>query len=283
MNFFQETHVKMMIIKSLLCICFLSFWLRAPDSAPQKAIVIGASSGMGRELAKLLAADGYTVGLAARRIELLQKLQKELPTPSYIKQIDAAKPEEAVEKLKELITQMGGLDILIISITGGADADWKNRDWKADKPILDVDILGFFALARTALNLFEKQGHGHLVGFSSISGLRGEASCPAYSAAKAFCSRFLEAERNRCIQKNIPIIITDIMPGWVNSHEINIEDYKKKQPTAYWIDSLTEATREFFEAIKNKAPLAYSSKRWQAVVDVLKTMPDELYNAIGGL
>ena len=116
-----------------------------------------------------------------------------------------------------MIYEMGGLDLLVITITGCFDADATSREWIADKPTLDVDVLGFFVLARTGLNFFEQQGHGHLVGFSSIDGLRGIAASPTYSAAKAFCSRYLEAERNRYIQKNIDITITDIMPGWVNS------------------------------------------------------------------
>ena len=205
-----------------------------PSETPhsKRAIIVGASSGMGREVAKLLAADGYIVGLAARRLQLLESLQKEIPTPTYIKHIDASKPEEAITNLNELIREMGGLDLIILSVTGFREVDWTNRDWTADKAVFDVDILGFYALARTALNVFEQQGYGHLVGFSSLDGLRGIGGCPTYSAAKAFCSRYLEAERNRCMQLNLPITVTDIMPGWVNSQED--PDFKKKNPKAYW-------------------------------------------------
>lgn len=265
------------------CLCMFDALLSAPDFKSKKAIIIGASVGMGKELARLLISDGYTVGLAARRLELLQQFQREFEVPTYAKYIDASKPQEAVKQLNELIQEMGGLDLLIITITGAKDADWTSRDWMADKSILDVDVVGFFALARTGINFFEKQGYGHLVGFSSIDGLRGEASCPAYSAAKAFCSRYLEAERNRCIQKNIPITITDIMPGWVNSHELNIQEYKQTHPKAYWIDLLTDAVHEILTAIKNKESLAYSAKRWKSVADMIKIMPEDLYNALGGL
>jgi len=246
-----------------------------------KAIIIGASSGMGRETAKLLAANGYTVGLAARRMSLLQELQKEIPTPSYIKQMDAAKPKQATAKLKEMINEMGGLDLILICITGFREVDFSNRNWESDQAIFDVDILGFYALARTALNFFEQQGHGHLVGFSSLDGLRGIAACPTYSAAKAFCSRYMEAERNRYIQKDIPITITDIIPGWINSR--NDPDFKKNHPEAYWIDSLEDAVHDILKAIKDKAKVAYITKRWEQVASVITTMPDDLYNALGGL
>jgi len=247
----------------------------------KKAIVVGASAGMGREIAKLLADDGYTVGLAARRISRLQALQEEIPSTTYIKQMDVAKTEEATQELEAMIEEMGGLDLLVIAITGFHDVDFSDRSWDADKPLFDVDILGFYALARTALNFFEEQGHGHLVGFSSVDGLRGIAGCPSYSAAKAFCSRYMEAERNRYIQKDIPIAITDIIPGWINSYED--PDFKKKHPEAYWIDSLDDACRDIFQAIKDRAKVAYITKRWEQVASVIATMPDDLYNALGGL
>jgi short-subunit dehydrogenase len=243
----------------------------------KRAIVIGASVGMGREIAKLLAADGYIVGIAARRISLLEKIQEEIPTQTYSIQIDAAKPYEAVEKLNALIEEMGGLDLLIIAMSGRHDAKFKSNDWSKLLPLIDVDVTGFFALARTGLNFFEKQGHGHLVGFSSIDGLHGVAETAVYSAAKAFCSRYLEAERNKYAQKNIPIIVTDIVPGWVNSEEgIDFAQFS----FTYWVESLEDASREIFEAIKNKVPVAYITKRWQKVAELLSWIPNDLYNAL---
>jgi short-subunit dehydrogenase len=244
---------------------------------PKRALVIGASVGMGREVAKLLAADGYIVGMAARRISLLEKVQQEIPTQTYIAQIDVSKHDEAVEKLGAMIQEMGGLDLLVIAVTGFWDADFENTDWTDFLSVLHVDVIGFFALARTALTFFEAQGYGHLVGFSSIDGLHGVASAPAYSAAKAFCSRYLDAERNNYIQKGVPIFVTDIVPGWVNSKgDIDFTQL----PNSYWVESLEDASREIFEAIKNKVPVAYITKRWQKVAELLSTIPNDLYNAL---
>ena len=81
----------------------------------KKAIIMGASSGMGKELAKILSGNDYIVGLAARRIDLLDELQKGLPNKSFIKQIDISKPEDAEIKFKEMISEMGGVDLVVIS------------------------------------------------------------------------------------------------------------------------------------------------------------------------
>lgn len=247
----------------------------------KRAIIIGASSGMGRAVAKLLALDGYVVGLAARRLPLLHKLQQEIITPSYCRQMDASKPYEALDTFHDLINEMGGVDLVVITITGFRAVNFSDRNWDADKAILDIDVLGFYTLARETINFFEKQGHGHLIGFSSLDGMRGVAGCPTYSAAKSFASRYMEAERNRCAQKNIPIVITDILPGWINSEED--PDFQKKHPKAYWVDTLDDAAKEVFQAIKNKQTIAYVPKRWEEVAAMIKVMPDGLYNALGGL
>ena len=247
------------------------------DNAPKRAIVIGASVGMGKEVSKLLAADGYIVGMTARRVELLEQTQQEIPTQTYIAYMDASDPDDAVNRLNSMIKEMGGLDLIVIAVTGFWDCDFDDSDWKKSLSVLTVDVVGFFALARTALNFFEAQGYGHLVGFSSVDGLRGVAGCPAYSASKAFCARYLEAERNKFMQKNMPIFVTELCPGWVNSR--GDMDFTET-PHAYWVESLDNATRDIMEAIKNKTHVAYITKRWEKVATLLATIPTDLYNAL---
>jgi short-subunit dehydrogenase len=256
----------------------IALWEQAQKRSPKKrAIVIGASVGMGAELSKRLAADGYSVGMMARRLSLLEKIQKEIPTKTHIGYLDASKADDAVDRLNTMIEEMGGLDLLVIAVTGFHDSDFASSDWKGSLSVLDVDVVGFFALARAGLSVFERQGYGHLVGFSSVDGLHGVAFCPAYSASKAFCSRYLEAERNKYIQQNIPIFVTDIIPGWIDSK--GDFDYDA-MPNAYWVESLDNASREIFEAIKTKEPVAYITKRWKKVAQLLSVIPNDLYNAL---
>lgn len=244
---------------------------------PKRAIVIGASIGMGRELCKLLAADGYIVGMTARRVELLEEIQQQIPTQTYISYMDVSQPDDAVERLNNLIEKMGGLDLIVLAATGFWDCDFDDNDWKKSLSVLTVDVVGFFALARTALNFFEDQGRGHLVGFSSVDGLRGVASCPAYSASKAFCARYLEAERNKFMQQNMPIFVTELCPGWINSKgDIDFTQI----PHSYWVESLNDAMHDIMEAINNKEQVAYITRRWEKVAALLATIPSDLYNAL---
>lgn len=142
---------------------------------------------------------------------------------------------------------------------------------------MDVDVIGFYALAKTGLAYFEQQGHGHLVGFSSIDGLRGVATHPAYCAAKAFCSRYMEGERNKYMQRGIAIAITDLIPGWVNSRDG--VDYTQL-PHSYWVETVDDACNEIMQAINDKVPVAYITKRWQKVAELLSIIPSDLYNVL---
>ena|SRR3990167_5076872 len=269
----------MIVLLLLVSIIFNSF-LNADQldfKQSKRAIVIGASVGMGKEISKKLAAEGYIVGMAARRVQLLEKIQQEIPTQTYVMQMDGSKPFEAVEKLESMINEMGGLDLLVIAFTGFFDADFDSNDWKKSLSVLEVDVVGFFALAKTGLNFFERQGYGHLVGFSSVDGLRGVAGAQAYSAAKSFNSRYLEAERNKFMQKNMPIYVTDICPGWVNSRG----DFDpSKLPHAYWVESLHDAVSEIMDAIHHKTSVAYITRRWKKVAELLAWLPEDLYNAL---
>ena len=81
-------------------------------------IIVGASSGIGEALARLFAAEGYSVGLCARRLDLLTALYSEI-SGSAIRQMDMSKPDDAVEVFRGLVEEMGGADIVIISAGTG--------------------------------------------------------------------------------------------------------------------------------------------------------------------
>lgn len=150
----------------------------------KKAIVIGASSEIGKALAVVLAKQGYEVGLMARRTELLEALKHEIPTKSHIGHIDLSRVPEAIEKLKNMIQKMQGVDLIVIN--SGSGFLNPELDWSKEQQTLGVNVYGFCALAGEAYRTFSKQGQGHLVGISSIGALRGNPVAPAYNASKAF-------------------------------------------------------------------------------------------------
>ena len=234
----------------------------------KKAIVVGASSGIGRALAVELARNGYEVGLASRRIELLKQLQQEVPTRTFIKQIDVSKPEVAMVLLQELIGEMGGMDM--IALNSGVNTRNSELEWEKEIELINVNISGFVAGACVAVKHFGAQGSGHIVGISSIAALRGSGTCSSYNASKAFVSNYLEGLRHRFSATNI--YVTDIRPGLVDT------DMVRGQPGLFWMAAAEDAGRQIFQAIKAKKKVAYITRRWSIIAWLIKLMPDWLYN-----
>ena len=230
----------------------------------KRAIVIGASSGIGRALAKLLAANGYEVGLAARRTEQLEQLQQDIAGPTHIKRIDVTRPEEARQLLEALISEMGGADLIVIS----SGVSLKNTSWEEDLQTIEVNVTGFIAMADVAMNHFMRRGSGHLVGISSIAGLRGSRSTAAtYGASKAFVSNYLEALRLKADKAGVDVHVTDVLPGYVAT------PMTEGQSGMFWVAPVEVAARQIFDAIRKKRRIAYITKRWRLMAWLLKVMP----------
>ncbi|MBN3039262.1 MAG: SDR family NAD(P)-dependent oxidoreductase [Candidatus Omnitrophica bacterium] len=234
----------------------------------KKAVVVGASSGIGRALAKVLGNNGYEVGLVARRLELLHQLQKEIPAQTYIKKIDLNCAEEAIGCLSELIKEMKGMDLIIIN--SGVNTHNIELDWNKEMNTIGVNVSGFCAMANVALKYFLKQNSGHIVGISSIAGLRGSATSPSYSASKAFVSNYLEGLRHRLSGKDI--YVTDIRPGLVDT------DMIRGQSRLFWVATPDKAAEQIFSKIKKRCKVAYVTKRWVLIAWVLNLIPDWLYS-----
>lgn len=227
----------------------------------KNVIIIGASSGIGKELAKVFSENGFTVGLTARRIELLSQIAKELHGDSFVKYMDIADTGEAINILEQLIEEMGEIQKIVINAgTGFINPD---LDWEKEKNTIDVNVAGFAAMANVAMKHFIKQGFGHLVGISSISAIRGSSHAPAYSASKAFMSHYLEAMRLKVLKMKIPVTITDIQPGFVDTA-------MAKGDKLFWVAPARTAALQIYKAIEKKKSHAYITKRWRLIAWLLK-------------
>ena len=107
----------------------------------KKALIIGASSGIGREIALTLSKNGYEIGLMARRVELLEDLQQEIPTKTHIAHLDISLPSEAIKKVQDMLSQMKRADLMIIN--AGTGFLNPKLDWLDEQKTLDVNVYGF--------------------------------------------------------------------------------------------------------------------------------------------
>jgi short-subunit dehydrogenase len=234
----------------------------------QKAIIVGASSGIGKSLAKTLARDGYQLGLAARRLPLLLDLQQEIGSQARIKQIDVTDTQDAISRLSELVQEMDGVNLIVIC--AGTGFENPELDWDKENKTIAVNVAGFTAIANAAIHFFLKNGSGHLVNISSIAALRGSGSAPAYNASKAFESIYLDGLRHKIARLGLPITITDIQPGFVDTAMAQGEGL-------FWVASPEKAASQIYQAIQAKKKHAYITKRWRLIAWLLKFAPDSVY------
>lgn len=231
----------------------------------KRAIVIGASSGIGEGLARELAGRGYEVGLTARRSEKLETLGEELPTKSYVARMDVTETEAAREAFFELADGMDGVDLVVVN--AGIGRENRNLDWEPERDTIDTNVRGFTALATAAMSHFEDRGHGHLVGISSVAAHVGNGTIPAYHASKAFVSNYLDGLRYREQHLDADVPITTIEPGFVDT---------KLAGGDFWQASVETAATQIVDAIEDERRHAYITGRWRLIAGAIKLMPDAL-------
>ena len=175
----------------------------------KKAIVIGASSGIGMEVARALVEQGWTVGVAARRVERLQGLGA-----AAIERIDVT-ADDAAEGLQRLIGKLGGMDLYFHASGIGK----QNRELTADIELATVQTngVGFIRMIGEAYRYFARQGSGHIAAITSIAGTKGLGPAPSYSATKAMQNVYLQALEQQARSRGLNIRFTDIRPGFVDT------------------------------------------------------------------
>lgn len=235
----------------------------------KSAIIIGASSGIGRALAVALSLEGYRVGVVARRTELLSQLCEELSGPCVIKTVDVSQPELAMPLLRELIDQLADVELFIIS--AGTGFENAALAWEPERETIVLNVLGFASMVNVAVAHLEARGSGHLVGISSLAALRGNGVAPAYNASKSFVSNYLEGVRYRFKKLKLPIAVTDVQPGFVDTRMAGGD---------FWIASTQTAARQILAAIRGRKQHVYVTRRWRLIAWLLKIVPDALYSRL---
>lgn len=235
----------------------------------KKAIIVGATSGIGKELAQLLVTHNYKVGITGRRTVLLEEQKSQNPNAYITRTFDVTDTAIIEENLNALVTELGGLDLLIIS--SGTGAINLKLDFEIEKRTIDTNVSGFTCVADWGFNYFQNQKSGHLVAISSIAGLRGSGVAPSYYATKAFQINYLEGLRQKAKQIKQPIYITDIRPGFVDT-AMALGDGQ------FWVSTVEKATQQIYKAIKRKKKIVYVTKRWRLIAVVLKRIPRQMYD-----
>lgn len=184
------------------------------NTTSHQAIIVGASSGIGQEVARLLLAEGWTLGVAARREEKLLELKALAPDRVEVMTLDVTQPD-ADQRLLDFIQRLGGIDLYFHASGIGK----QNRTLEADIELrtAETNALGFIRMISAAYRYFSGRGEGFIAAISSIAGTKGLGPAPAYSATKALQANYLEALEQQAHRRHLPIHILDIRPGFVDT------------------------------------------------------------------
>ena len=237
----------------------------------KRAVIIGASSGMGYEVSRLLLAQGYTLGVAARREDRLMVLKHEAPDRVEVATIDVT-ADDAPVRLRELVNRLGGMD-LYFHVSGIGK---QNRTLTEDIELNTVNTngMGFTRMIGEAYRYFAERGKGHIAALTSIAGTKGLGPAPSYSATKAMQNVYLQALEQQARSRGLDIHFTDIRPGFVDTDllkgDFHYPMMLKPQAVA----------RDIVKAIQNKRHVKVIDWRYAILTAMWRRVPRFIWRNI---
>lgn len=229
-----------------------------------RAIVIGASSGIGKEVAQMLIDEGWTVGLAARCDGKLLPTMHAHEDKVKVAKIDVT-ASDAADKLNLLIKRIGGMDLFFYA----AGVGHQNRDLQEDIELTTVrtNAFGFTRMIGAAYRYFAANGGGHIAAITSIAGTKGLGPAPAYSATKAMQATYLQSLEQLAHAQGLKICFTDIRPGFVDTDLLSgTHDYPM-------LMEVKPVAKTIMKAVKQKKHVCVIDWRWRLLTAVWRRIP----------
>lgn len=237
----------------------------------EKIIITGASSGLGEGMARRFAAQGRSLGLAARRLDRLEALAGDLRGAARVavRRLDVTEVKTVPTVFGELAEELGGVDRVIVNAGLGKGAPIGTGHAAANIETVQTNLVGALAQAEAALEIFRAQNAGHLVFISSISGVRGMPKAQAaYSASKAGVSALgqgLQAEF-----AGSPIKISVMLPGYIATDINRGVKTRLMTGTDAGVDALVKAIE------KEQAWAEIPGWPWRPIGAALHHLPDAI-------
>ena len=251
-----------------------------PLEPGKRAIVIGASAGIGAALVRRLAVQGYTVAALARRDEELKALAHSVNgnfpqdgkarVQVYVHDVNDTETVPAL--FQEVVYNLGGLDLIVYVAGTQPVVDANEYNFAKDEAMIRVNLLGAIAWLNQAAIRFERAGGGHIVGISSIAGDRGRVGSPVYNTSKAGLNTYLESLRNRLSRRGVTV--TTIKPGFVDTP--NLANAAK----TFWVISPEDAAAQIYLAVYRRRGTVYIPARWGLVGLIIRHIPSPIFRLL---
>ena len=239
-------------------------------TSTKRIIIIGVTSGIGNEVARLYIKQGWRIGVAGRRLERLEELRAEAPGQIEAIQLDVTNPD-APERLAELIRKVGGMDIFLLS--SGVGSQNRALDPEIELATVETNTVGFTRMVTAAYGYFKEHGGGQLAIISSIAGTKGLGAAPAYSATKRYQNTYIEALDQLARMEKLPIVFTDIRPGFVKTDLLKNDKYPMLMSPEY-------VARKIVKAIGRKKRRAVIDWKYAILVFFWKLIPGFIWRRL---
>ena len=238
------------------------------EYAMKRVIIVGASSGIGQQVAKLMLDKGYCLGVAARRQDRLLALKQLAPDRVVTAAIDVT-AEEADLRLRSLIDELGGMDVYF-HVSGIGK---QNRTLTSDIELDTVNTngMGFTRMIGEAYRYFAERGEGHIAAITSIAGTKGLGPAPSYSATKAMQNVYLQALEQQANARGLKIRFTDIRPGFVDTDLLSGDFH---YPMMLKPDNVA---RQIVKAIDNKRHVVVVDWKYAILTTLWRRLPRALW------
>ncbi len=240
------------------------------------ALVVGASSGMGAEVARRLTKGGCKTALVARRADALTKLAEEFNTATPVMALvfahDVANLAEVPELFQRICRDLGGLDLIVYAAGVMPRITDETYDTSLDAVTISANLTGAVAWLNPAAERFGRAGAGTIVGIGSVAGDRGRRGNPVYCAVKAGLATYLEALRNRVGRLGVAVVT--IKPGPVDTP---MTQGLTKLPM---LISVEQAAEGILRAAAARKSVVYLPGKWRLVMWVVRSIPSFIFKKL---
>ena len=246
-----------------------------PLTPRKRALVIGASVGMGAMLSRKLAKEGFALALVARQKEKLDALCAEINADGEKLALayphDVSKYKEVPALLRKITSDLGGLDVVIFLAgvnypPGGMD----KYNFENDRQMVEINLIGAMAWLTPIAEMFQNAKAGQIVGIGSVAGDRGRVGNPGYNTSKAGFHTYLEALRNRLTRHGVNVLT--VKPGFVKTEMLKAA----VGPTPFAIEP-EKAADDIYNAMRKRKQTVYTPFFWAYIMQIIRHIPSFIF------
>lgn len=245
----------------------------------RRAIVVGASSGIGEQIARQLAADGARVALVGRREDRLEAICADIAVHTgadvaFAYRYDVRSRDDLSALFQDITGRLGGLDLIVYATGVMPRVGPREYRTESDRDAIETNFTGAVAWLNEAAARFARAEEGTIIGVSSVAGDRGRRGNPVYGATKAALATYLESLRNRLAM--LGVTVTTVKPGYVQTAQIE----GLALPGFFPVITPEVAARQILVSAAAGKGIVYVPAWWRYVMVIIRALPSPIMSRL---